>query len=280
MGDLKRRLELALEAAAMAPWDAHPATVEAEAGREYFRLYAMPIVSLAARARETHDEVLIRLVNQQGELVPPGAFIPAAERHDLMPALDRWVIQAVCQHIKSVRDALPALAAFEESHTRKPALYSVNLSGASLGDAGLHDYITSQFVLHEIAPEQICFEITETAATANLPRTQAFMTQLKALGCRFSLDDFGSGLSSFGNLKALPVDYLKIDGILVRDIARNPVDRAIVKAINDVGHAMGMLTVAEYVEERATLDAVRELGLDYAQGHAAGSLRPLQAGCD
>ena len=275
MRDLKRRLELALEAADMAPWDAHPAFE-----REYFRLYAMPIVSLAARARETHDEVLIRMVSENGELILPDAFIPAAERYGLMPALDRWVIRAVCQHIKSVRDALPALVAFEQSHTRTPALYSVNLSEASLGDAGLHDYITGQFVLHEVAPEQICFEITETAAVANLPRTQAFMMQLKALGCRFSLDDFGSALSSFGSLKVLPVDYLKIDGILVRDLARNPVSLAMVKAINDVGHAMGMLTVAEYVEDRAALDAVRELGVDYAQGHAAGTLRPLQAGCD
>ena len=275
MGDLKRRLELALEAADMAPWDSHPGFE-----RECFRLYAMPIVSLAARAHETHDEILIRIVSENGELILPEAFIPAAERYELMPALDRWVIRAVCQHIKSVRDALPALAAFEESHTRTPALYSVNLSGASLGDAGLHDYITGQFVLHEIAPEQICFEIAETAAIANLPEAQVFMTQLKALGCRFSLDGFGSGVASFGYLKALPVDYLKIDGVLVRDIARNPVSRAMVKAINDVGHALGMLTVAEYVDDRATLDAVRELGLDYAQGHAAGSLRPLQAGCD
>jgi diguanylate cyclase (GGDEF)-like protein/PAS domain S-box-containing protein len=247
--------------------------------RRHFRLYAMPIVRLGG-APEAHDEVLIRIVNEQGALTLPDAFIPAAERYDLMLAIDRWVIQAVCQHIKSVRDALPALAAFEESHRRAPALFSVNLSGMSLSDPGLLDYITNQFVDNEIAPEQICFEITETAAIANLPGAQGFISALKGLGCRFSLDDFGSGLSSFGYLKALAVDYLKIDGVFVRDIASNPVNRALVKAINEVGHVMGLLTVAEYVEDDATLEVVRALGVDYAQGYAVGPLRALQAGVD
>jgi diguanylate cyclase (GGDEF)-like protein/PAS domain S-box-containing protein len=247
--------------------------------RRHFRLYAMPIMQLNG-APEAHDEVLIRIVNEQGALTLPDAFIPAAERYDMMQNIDRWVIQAVCRHIKSVRDALPPLAAFEESHRRAPALYSINLSGMSLSDPGLQDYITHQFVDNEIAPEQICFEITETAAIANLPGAQAFIEALKALGCRFSLDDFGSGLSSFGYLKALAVDYLKIDGIFVRDIASNPVNRALVKAINEVGHVMGLLTVAEYVEDDATLEVVRALGVDYAQGYAVGSLRALQAGVD
>lgn len=247
--------------------------------RQYFRLYAMPIVRLHERA-EAHSEVLIRIINGEGELILPGAFIPAAERYDLMIPIDRWVIQAVCQHIRSVRDALPALAAFEEAHRRAPALFSVNLSGVSLSDAGLQDYITEQFVRYAIAPEQICFEITETAVIANLPKAQLFMAGMKALGCRFSLDDFGSGLSSFGYLKALPVDYLKIDGIFVRDIATNPINRALVKAINEVGHVMGIQTVAEYVEDGAALSVVRELGIDYAQGYAVGKLRQLTAGID
>ncbi|WP_035823279.1 EAL domain-containing protein [Janthinobacterium sp. RA13] len=246
---------------------------------DYFRLYAMPIVHLHD-SQEHHDEVLIRIRNSQGDLILPGAFIPAAERYDMMLSIDRWVIRAVCAHIESVRDSLPPVEAMAESRRRAPALYSVNLSGMSLADAGLHDYITEQFVQFAIAPEQICFEITETAVIANLPKAQVFMRQLKAMGCRFSLDDFGSGFSSFGYLKALPVDYLKIDGVFVRDIASNAINRAMVKAINEVGHVMGLKTVAEYVEDDATLAVIRELGIDYAQGYAVGSLRPLTAGVD
>lgn len=247
--------------------------------RDYFRLYAMPIVHLHATP-ESHDEVLIRIRNSHGELILPGAFIPAAERYDMMGSIDRWVIRAVCHHIMSVRDSLPPLDALAESCRRAPALYSINLSGMSLADTSLQHYITGQFVQFEIAPEQICFEITETAVIANLPKAQVFMHQLKMLGCRFSLDDFGSGFSSFGYLKALPVDYLKIDGLFVRDIASNAINRAMVKAINEVGHVMGIKTVAEYVENDATLAVIRELGIDYAQGHAVGNVRPLIAGLD
>jgi diguanylate cyclase (GGDEF)-like protein/PAS domain S-box-containing protein len=246
---------------------------------DYFRLYAMPIVHLHD-CPEHHDEVLIRIRNSKGDLILPGAFIPAAERYDMMLPIDRWVIRAVCAHIASVRDGLPPLDALTESRRRTPALYSINLSGMSLADTGLHDYITEQFVQFAIAPEQICFEITETAVIANLPKAQMFMHQLKAMGCRFSLDDFGSGFSSFGYLKALPVDYLKIDGVFVRDIATNAINRAMVKAINEVGHVMGLKTVAEYVEDEATLAVIRELGIDYAQGYAVGNLRPLTAGVD
>ncbi|MGK5028963.1 EAL domain-containing protein [Janthinobacterium sp. MDT1-19] len=245
----------------------------------YFRLYAMPIVHLRD-SPEQHDEVLIRIRNSQGDLILPGAFIPAAERYDMMLSIDRWVIRAVCQHIQSVRDSLPPLAALAESRRRTPAMYSVNLSGMSLADTGLQDYITGQFVQYAIAPEQICFEITETAVIANLPKAQVFMRQLKAMGCRFSLDDFGSGFSSFGYLKALPVDYLKIDGVFVRGIATNAINRAMVKAINEVGHVMGLKTVAEYVENAETLAIIRDLGIDYAQGYAVGSPRPLTAGAD
>jgi len=246
---------------------------------DYFRLYAMPIVHLHDNP-EHHDEVLIRIRNGKGDLILPGAFIPAAERYDMMLSIDRWVIRAVCQHIQSVRDSLPPLAALAESRRRAPALYSVNLSGMSLADPGLQDYITAQFVQYAIAPEQICFEITETAVIANLPKAQVFMRQLKAMGCRFSLDDFGSGFSSFGYLRALPVDYLKIDGIFVRGIATNAINRAMVKAINEIGHVMGLQTVAEYVENAETLAIIRELGIDYAQGYAVGGLRPLTAGVD
>lgn len=247
--------------------------------QQYFRLYAMPIVHLHD-APESHDEVLLRIRNSKGDLILPGAFIPAAERYDMMISIDRWVIRAVCHHIQTVRDSLPPVEALIDSVRRAPALYSINLSGMSLADTGLQHYITEQLVQYAIAPEQICFEITETAVIGNLPKAQVFMHKLKALGCRFSLDDFGAGFSSFGYLKALPVDYLKIDGVFVRDIATNAVNRAMVKAINEVGHVMGLKTVAEYVENDDTLAVIRELGVDYAQGYAVGNLRPLTAGMD
>jgi len=235
----------------------------------YFRLFALPIVHLGAHGEE-HDEVLIRIQNSKGDLILPGAFIPAAERYDLMVAIDRWVIRAVCDHVRNERLAQRA----------NGTLYSVNLSGTSLNDEGLHDYILAQFAEFGVDPAKICFEITETAAIANLPTAQVFMSRLKALGCRFSLDDFGSGLSSFAYLKALPVDYLKIDGMFIRDIKSNAINCALVKAINEVGHVMGMLTVAEYVEDDETLNLVRGLGVDYAQGHAVGLPRPMSSSYD
>jgi diguanylate cyclase (GGDEF)-like protein/PAS domain S-box-containing protein len=244
---------------------------------QYFRLYAQPIVGLG-RHLDVHDEVLIRIQPAKGDLILPGAFIPAAERYDMMTAIDRWVIRALCRHIQGVRDSLSEERAYIADRHPAPARYSINLSGTSLGDEGLRDYIVEQFVEHDVAPEQICFEITETAVIANLIKAQDFMCRLKALGCRFSLDDFGSGLSSFAYLKALPVDFLKIDGVFIRDIANNAINRAMVKAINEVGHVMGISTVAEYVEDEPTLAVVRELGLDYAQGYAVGELRPLTVG--
>ncbi|SFU43685.1 EAL domain-containing protein [Pseudoduganella namucuonensis] len=237
--------------------------------RDFFRLFALPIVNLEEPA-QAHDEVLIRIENAKGDLILPGAFIPAAERYDLMVAIDRWVIRAVCDHVRRARE-------HNHPHGAAPAQYSINLSGTSLNDEGLHDYILAQFSEHGVSPASICFEITETAAIANLPKAQAFMTRLKALGCSFSLDDFGSGLSSFAYLKALPVDFLKIDGMFIRDIKSNAINCALVKAINEVGHVMGMRTVAEYVEDDETLTLVRNLGVDYAQGLAVGGLRRLSA---
>lgn len=242
-----------------------------------FRLYAQPIVSLTAQG-QPHDEVLVRIEDAKGHLILPGAFIPAAERYDLMLDIDRWVIRSVCRHIQSLRDSMAPDQAYIDAHQPHRARYAINLSGTSLGDDVLHDYIVEQFSRYDVAPDEICFEITETAAIANLPAAQDFMHKLKELGCAFALDDFGSGLSSFAYLKALPVDFLKIDGIFVRDLASNAINRAMVKAINEVGHVMGIRTVAEYVEDEAILAQVREIGVDYAQGYAVGRLRPLTAG--
>jgi diguanylate cyclase (GGDEF)-like protein/PAS domain S-box-containing protein len=227
--------------------------------QDLFSLYSQPIVPLHG-GDGGHREVLVRIRSAQKGLILPGAFIPAAERYDLMVSLDRWVVTHVCRHIH---------AELAEAG-QPPPMYSVNLSGMSLGDDGMLDHIMAEFDENGIDPTRLCFEITETAVIANLAKAQAFIARLRALGCRFSLDDFGSGLSSFAYLRSLHVDYLKIDGAFIRDIVRNDIDRALVKAINEVGHVMGIRTIAEYVEDQPTLDAVGALGIDYAQGYAVG----------
>jgi diguanylate cyclase (GGDEF)-like protein/PAS domain S-box-containing protein len=242
-----------------------------------FRLFAQPIVGLHPGAAD-HQEVLVRIANGKSGLILPGAFIPAAERYGLMTALDRWVIEHVCRHMRAERKQGARIAAAGQPAPASPALYSINLSGTSLNDDSMLEHITTQFAEHQIDPSHIGFEITETAIISNLPKAQLFMEKLRALGCRFALDDFGSGLSSFAYLRSLPVDYLKIDGVFIRDIVTNDINRAMVKAINEVGHVMGIQTVAEYVENEATLNMVRELGIDYAQGYAVGQLRPLSMG--
>jgi len=246
-----------------------------------FRLFGQPIVGLRDNAI-SHEEVLVRIANLDrypggdGDgLILPGAFIPAAERYDLMAPIDRWVIRHVCRHIHGERAEMIQFEAAGRVVPAPPALYSVNLSGISLNDDGMLDHIKAQFEEFDIEPSRICFEITETAIIANLPKAQLFIESLRELGCRFSLDDFGSGLSSFAYLRSLPVDFLKIDGVFIRDIANNEINRAMVKAINEVGHVMGIATVAEYVEDEPTLEVVRDIGIDYAQGYAVGHLHPL-----
>ena len=229
-----------------------------------FELYAMPIAALQGNGG-THEEILLRLKDDAGAVIRPDRFIPAAERYHMMPTLDRWVIRAVCRHIAGQDQGATAAG-----HGAAPPMFSVNLSGPSMNDDTLHQFIIDQFLDNGVDPARICFEITETAAIRNLPKAQDLMSRLKLLGCRFSLDDFGSGLSSFGYLKALPVDFLKIDGSFIRGIAQNPVHRAMVEAIHKVGRVIGIQTIAEFVEDTATLDVVNNIGIDYAQGYAVG----------
>jgi EAL domain-containing protein (putative c-di-GMP-specific phosphodiesterase class I) len=211
---------------------------------------------------EEHYEVLLRMVDESGKVVPPMAFIPAAERYNMMPAIDRWVIRTLLDHLAT--------------HGTSPRLTcSINLSGQSLGDEQMLDFIVSQLEGSGVSPECICFEITETAAIANLTRATRFMQVLKGMGCRFSLDDFGSGMSSFGYLKHLRVDYLKIDGSFVRDMVEDEVDHAMVEAINRIGHVMGIRTIAEFVENDAIIDKLRTMGVDYAQGYGIHKPAPL-----
>ncbi len=229
-----------------------------------FVLYYQPIVPvLPAEDVELHFEVLIRLLDEQGKQVPPMAFIPAAERYNLMPAVDRWVVHNTMRYLRTLpRD-------------QNNWLCVMNLSGQSLCDDRFLDFVLEELQSAGVGGEHICFEITETAAIANLRRAVHFMTELKAIGCRFALDDFGSGLSSFAYLKNLKVDYLKIDGGFVKDMVDDPIDCAMVEAITQIGHVMGIQTIAEFVENDAIMSALGRLGVDYAQGYWVAEPRPL-----
>ncbi|MDG1582250.1 EAL domain-containing protein [Pseudomonas sp. GOM6] len=231
-----------------------------------FRLYAQPIVPLRSGEEGGHVEILLRLQDEDGTLIAPGSFIPAAERYGLMPQIDRWV----------VRHTLQALARFHVEHPHAPLLHcAINLSGTSIGDRDFLAFLREQLAGQALAPQAICFEITETAAIANLADATHFINELKALGCRFSLDDFCAGMSSFMYLKHLPVDYLKIDGSFVRELLGDPIDRAMVEMINQIGHVMGKRTIAEFVETAEVLAALGEIGVDFAQGYHLGKPQPL-----
>ncbi len=228
-----------------------------------FCLYTQAIVPLGLPEGE-HCEVLIRMKDGQGNIVMPDVFLPAAERYQLSPKIDRWVIRSVFNWFTKHPKRLNALS-----------MCAINLSGLSLSDPNLLAFIEGQFKLTNMPAEKICFEITETAAIANLSIAIEFIARLKALGCKFSLDDFGSGLSSFAYLKNLPVDFLKIDGFFIKDIEHDPVDLAMVKSINDIGHVMGKKTIAEFVENRQILQTLHEIKVDYVQGYCMGTPKPI-----
>jgi diguanylate cyclase (GGDEF)-like protein/PAS domain S-box-containing protein len=232
-----------------------------------FVLYAQDIVEIKApHGRVTHRELLVRMLDERGEIVPPMTFIPAAERYGLMPSIDRWVL----------RNALAIIARQRFDERDEAAdIFSINLSGASIGDESFLDFIREQFTHFDVPCQCICFEITETAAIARLDKATHFIQELRALGCLFSLDDFGAGMSSFAYLKHLPVDYLKIDGGFVKDMADDPIDRAMVEAINSVGHVMGKKTIAEFVDSERVSALLREIGVDYAQGYGVAKPRPF-----
>jgi diguanylate cyclase (GGDEF)-like protein/PAS domain S-box-containing protein len=212
-------------------------------------------------------EILVRLIDDAGNVVYPRTFLPVAERYQLMPALDRWVLRQALAMLKSMPAQLgPALAGF-----------NINLSGQSLGEAGFRDFLVQELKASGVPPQWICFEITETATVANLSRATELLGTLKELGCQFALDDFGSGLSSFAYLKNLPVDYLKIDGAFIRDMLHDRADHAMVASIHQLAHLLGIKTVAEYVESDEILAAVVALGIDCAQGYAIGMPSDLVA---
>ena len=231
-----------------------------------FRLFYQTIAPLDAACEEgDHFEILVRMVDEQGSLIPPGDFLPVAEQYHRAPRLDSWVIRAAAKWLGSHPNSLARLS-----------MCSINLSGRSMGDQGVLDCILSVFNAASIPAQKICFEVTETATIANLREAVQFINLLKEQGFRFSLDDFGSGLSSFSYLRTLPVDYLKIDGAFVKRIDTDPIDRALVKSINEIGHVMGMKTIAEYVENDRILQQLKELHVDYAQGYYITPPLPLE----
>ena len=205
----------------------------------------------------SHYEILVRLREENGDMVAPGRFIPAAEHYSLMPSLDRWVLN----------ETLKILLEVEENGLPNNISVSINISGQSLCDEEFLKYSVSTIADSKIDPHRICLEITETSAVGNLASALKFIEALKDLGCRFALDDFGSGMSSFGYLKNLPVDYLKLDGIFIKNIIDDPVDRMMVKSIHHVAQAMGLKTIAEFVENEDIIDVVTELGINYVQGY-------------
>ncbi len=226
-------------------------------------LYAQPIVPLD-KSDQIHFEILIRMLDKDNQVIPPGAFLPAAERYNLIEVIDSWVIKKAFAFLQENPD-------FEE----KIHFISINLSGPSLTNSGFLEFISTQLRITGVNPAKICFEVTETVAITNLSAATIFIGILKEIGCHFALDDFGSGLSSFGYLKTLPVDYLKIDGMFVKDMVSDPIDHAMVKSINEIGHVMGMKTIAEYVENDEIFEKLSAIGVNYAQGYGVGKPEPF-----
>lgn len=221
-----------------------------------------------------HYEILIRMTDENGMMVPPGMFIPAAERYNLMPQIDRWVIRHLFNYLSRQRKQLSSVT----SNGKNPIdhdIYTVNLSGASFNDDRFFDFLQEQFAHYHIPPKTICFEVTETFAITNLNKAIQFITALKSLGCSFALDDFGSGMSSLTYLKNLPVDYVKIDGYFVKNILEDPVNAAMIEAINTLTHVIGLETIAEFVENEQILHKLQELGVDYVQGYGISKPTPL-----
>jgi len=232
-----------------------------------FVLYSQEIAPLSPREGDRlHVELLIRMLDENGELVPPMAFLPAAERYSLIGDIDRWVLEAACD----------ILARYQSTWRTQPPIVAINVSGQSLGDPTFLDFVVERLKGTDIEPGQFCFEITETSAITHLVSAKQFIGVLRQMGCHFALDDFGSGLSSFAYLKNLHVDCLKIDGHFVKHMADDPIDRAMVASINEIGHLMNMRTVGEFVENEEILAALREIGVDYVQGFGIAKPVPFE----
>jgi diguanylate cyclase (GGDEF)-like protein len=239
--------------------------LHAALAEDRFALFAQPIQALCSDSVEPRFEFLLRMVAEDGELLPPDKFLSAAERYQLLPAIDRWV----------VKNALATLATHRAALKARGMRFSINISGASIAADDFLEFMEKSIRESGVPPDALCFELTETSAIANLERANRLMQHLRALGCSFALDDFGTGLSSLVYLKSLPVSVLKIDGAFVRDSANNQRTESMVRAIAQMAHTMGMETVAEYVETDELRERMTALGVDFGQGFAIGRPVPI-----
>lgn len=234
------------------------------------QLYWQDIRPVAVGAKACHIEILMRMQDEEGKLILPMAFIPAAERYALMPTLDRWAVENVIKTCARTIAERTRIAS-------KDCMFAINLSGVSLKNQEFRNWLHKTLKGNPGLGEILCFEITETAAIGDLVTINDFIAELRTFGCRFALDDFGSGLSSFGYLKNLKVDYLKIDGAFVQDMAVDALDFSMVEAIHRIGRQVGIKTVAEYVETSEVMDGLRKIGIDYAQGNFLHEPEPLDS---
>jgi len=225
-------------------------------GRLILNCQRIAPVPVASNGFASHYEILLTMRDELGDLMPPSEFILAAETYNRVTMVDRWVVENVLKWMADNRSSLDNFGGF-----------AINVSGHSVNDESFADFVLEQFSRMQAPTSKVCFEITETAAIANLDNARDFMNRMKIIGCRFSLDDFGTGLSSYSYLRNLPVDYVKIDGVFVKDLNNNPSDYAVVRSINEIGHYLGKKTIAEFVENDAILSQLREIGVDYAQGY-------------
>jgi diguanylate cyclase (GGDEF)-like protein len=233
------------------------------------RLVRHDIVPVKGPAPGLHYELLIRLIDEQGKMTGDANFFSAAERFGFAPQIDQWVVSTALDWLENNPD-----------HLRQLHLSCINLSGLSLGQEDFLRFLQRRLREGRVPPQKICFEITETAAMTNLDRATEFMTTLKGMGCSFSMDDFGTGLSSYAYLRKLPVDFLKIDGSFVRKIADDPIDLALLRSMNEIGQMLGKKTIAEYAENERVIQKLREVGVDYMQGHGVSLPVPMDAPVD
>jgi EAL domain-containing protein (putative c-di-GMP-specific phosphodiesterase class I) len=229
-----------------------------------FCLYVQPIVSIDRDEKHTHYEVLIRYRSTDGSIISPGDFLPPAERYNLIERIDNWVVSSVIAWLQ------------EHQHELGEVMFSINLSGRSIGSQTFHKFLRESLEASSINMNSLCFEITETAVVDNVERSVEFINSIKELGVKFSLDDFGTGLSSFSYLKQFPVDYLKIDGEFVRDILEDDKSYVFIRSMTEVGHCLDMKVIAEFVESDTMFDKLREANVDYIQGYTVGKPVSIQ----
>jgi EAL domain-containing protein (putative c-di-GMP-specific phosphodiesterase class I) len=230
-------------------------------------LLCQPIVPIRAGVEKLrHFELLLRMRDEQGGLIQPAEFIPAAERFNLMPAIDRWVLRQACRRLAHRRSG----------DARSPFTLAVNVAATTLNDEQFLEFATGEIEATNLSPGALCFELTEAAAMSNLANATHFARELRGRGCRVSLDDFGSGLSSFTFLKSLPVDFIKLDGHFMHNVTRDRVDESMVAAIVQIGASMGVATIAERVDSAEVLARLADIGIQYAQGHYIAPPSPVE----